>query len=160
MTCTEYHCFLWSGQMYYMYRMSLLAIEIYIAKSQLILNNCWNLQQNKKKCCYGQITKVIYVSIMCLAGIHGNLVVDLETNNTPNDLVYNCAIQYTYIRYLVLKYILKRWHYSGDKQINNKLHEILSVVSKTPCCYGKQLPWNKWSRPYVVLVMVYLHAVI
>ena len=114
----------------------------------------------QKKCCYGQITKVIYVSIMCLAGIHGNLVVDLETNNTPNDLVYNCAIQYTYIRYLVLKYILKRWHYSGDKQINNKLHEILSVVSKTPCCYGKQLPWNKWSRPYVVLVMVYLHAVI
>ena len=79
--------------------------------------------------CYGQITEVTDVSIMCLAGIHENLVVDLKTYNTPNDLVYNCAIQCTYIRYLVLKYILKRWHYSGDKQINNKLR-LLVVTDK------------------------------
>lgn len=94
----------------------------------------WNLRQ--KKNCYEKITEVIYVSILCLAGIHGNTVVNLETNNTPNDPVYNCAKQCTYFRYLVLKYILKRWYYSGGKQINNKLHEILSVSSKTHCCYG------------------------
>jgi hypothetical protein len=70
--------------------------------------------KTKNMFCYGQITEVMYVSIMCLAGIHGNLVADLKTYNTPNDLVYNCAIQCTYIRYLVLKYILKRWHYSGQ----------------------------------------------
>jgi len=32
----------------------------------------------------------------------------------------------------IMKYILKRW----DQQIHNKLHEIHSLVGKTPCSYG------------------------
>ena len=33
-------------------------------------------------------------------------------------------------------YILKRWQDSWDQQIHNKLHEIHSLVDKTPCSCG------------------------
>ena len=36
-----------------------------------------------------------------------------------------------------MKYILKRWQGSWDQQIYNKLHEIHSLVGKTPCSYGQ-----------------------
>ena len=35
-----------------------------------------------------------------------------------------------------MKYILKRWQDSWDQQIHNKLHEIHSLVDKTPCSCG------------------------
>jgi hypothetical protein len=36
-----------------------------------------------------------------------------------------------------MKYILKHWQDSWDQQIHNKLHEIHSLVGKTPCSYGQ-----------------------
>ena len=44
---------------------------------------------------------------------------------------------YTDIKPLIVKYILKRWQDSWDQQIHNKLHEMHSLVGKTPCSYGK-----------------------
>ena len=35
-----------------------------------------------------------------------------------------------------MKYILKRWQDSWNQQIHDKLHEIHSIVGKTPCSYG------------------------
>jgi hypothetical protein len=32
-----------------------------------------------------------------------------------------------------MKYILKRWQDSWNQQIHDKLHEIHSIVGKTPC---------------------------
>ena len=36
-----------------------------------------------------------------------------------------------------MKYILKRWQDRWDQQIYNKLHEIHSLVGKTPCSCGQ-----------------------
>ena len=36
-----------------------------------------------------------------------------------------------------MKYILKRRQDSWDQQIHNKLHEMHSLVGKTPCSYGQ-----------------------
>jgi hypothetical protein len=36
-----------------------------------------------------------------------------------------------------MKYILKRWQDSWDEQIHNKLHELHSLVGKTPCSNGQ-----------------------
>jgi hypothetical protein len=36
-----------------------------------------------------------------------------------------------------MKYILKRWQDSWDKQIHNLLHELHSIVGKIPCSYGQ-----------------------
>jgi len=35
-----------------------------------------------------------------------------------------------------VNYILKRWQDSWDQQIHNKVHEIHSLVRKTPVSYG------------------------
>ena len=35
-----------------------------------------------------------------------------------------------------MKYILKRWQDNWDQQIHSKLHEIHSLVDKTPCSCG------------------------
>jgi hypothetical protein len=48
----------------------------------------------------------------------------------------NCSIPYTDIKPFIVKYILKRWQDSWDQQIRNKLHEMHSLVGKTPCSYG------------------------
>ena len=37
----------------------------------------------------------------------------------------------------MMKYILKRWQKNWDQQIHSKLHEIYSLVGKTPCFYGQ-----------------------
>jgi hypothetical protein len=34
-------------------------------------------------------------------------------------------------------YVLKRWQDSWDQHIHNKLHEIHSLVGKTPCSYSQ-----------------------
>ena len=44
---------------------------------------------------------------------------------------------YTDIKPLIVKYILKRWQDSWDQKIHNKLHEMHSLVGKTPCSYGQ-----------------------
>ena len=36
-----------------------------------------------------------------------------------------------------MKYILKSWQDSWDQQIHNLLHELHSIVGKTPCSYGQ-----------------------
>jgi hypothetical protein len=36
-----------------------------------------------------------------------------------------------------MKYILKRWQDSWDQQIYKKMHEIHSLVGKTPCSYSQ-----------------------
>ena len=54
-----------------------------------------------------------------------------------DDPVSNCSIPYTDIKPFIVKYILKRWQDSWDQQIHNKLHEMHSLVGKTPCCYGQ-----------------------
>jgi hypothetical protein len=41
------------------------------------------------------------------------------------------------IKPFIVKYILKRWQDSWDQQIHNKLHEMHSLVGKTPCSYGQ-----------------------
>ena len=52
--------------------------------------------------------------------------------NKLNDPVSNCSIPYTNFKPLIMTYILKRWQDSWDQQIYNKLHEIHSLVGKTP----------------------------
>jgi len=69
--------------------------------------------------------------------IHGNTVVDQEAKNALNDPVSNCSIPCTYFIRLIMKYILKRWQDSWDQQIYSKLHEMHSLVVKTPCSYGE-----------------------
>jgi len=51
--------------------------------------------------------------------------------------ISNCSIPYTDFKHFIVKYILKRWQDSWDHQIHNKLHEIHSLVGKTPCSYGQ-----------------------
>jgi hypothetical protein len=69
--------------------------------------------------------------------IHGNTVVDQEAKNTLDDPVSNCSIPYTDFKPFIMKYILKCWQDSWDQQIHNKLHEIHSLVGKTPCSYSQ-----------------------
>jgi hypothetical protein len=64
-------------------------------------------------------------------------VVDQKAKNTVDDLVSNCSIPYTDFKPLIMKYILQRWQGSWDQQIYNKLHEIHSLVDKTPCDYSQ-----------------------
>ena len=80
---------------------------------------------------------VIFTWIPRHIGIHGNTVVDREAKNALDDPVSNCSIPYTDIKPFIVKYILKRWQDSWDQQIHNKLHEMHSLVGKTPCSYGQ-----------------------
>ena len=80
---------------------------------------------------------VIFTWIPSHIGIHGNTVVDQEAKNALDDTVSNCYIPYTDIKAFIVKYILKRWQDSWDQQIHNKLHEMHSLVGKTPCSYGQ-----------------------
>ena len=80
---------------------------------------------------------VIFIWIPSHIGIHGNTVVDQEAKIALDDPVSNCSIPYTDIKPLIMTYMLKRWQDSWDQQIYNKLHEIHSLVGKTPCSYGK-----------------------
>jgi hypothetical protein len=54
-----------------------------------------------------------------------------------DDPVSNCSIPYTDIKPFIVKYISKRWQDSWDQQIHSKLHEMHSLVCKTPCSYGQ-----------------------
>jgi len=80
---------------------------------------------------------VIFTWIPSHIGIHGNKVVDKEAKNALDDPVSNCSIPYNDFKPLIMKYILKRWQGSWNQQIYNKLHEIHSLVGKTPCSYGQ-----------------------
>ena len=80
---------------------------------------------------------VIFTWIPSHIGIHGNRVVDREAKNALDDPVSNCSILYSDIKPLIVKYILKRWQDSWDQQIHNKLHEMHSLVGKTPCSYSQ-----------------------
>ena len=80
---------------------------------------------------------VIFTWIPSHIGIHGNTVVAREAKNALDDPVSNCSIPYTDIKPFIVKYILKCWQDSWDQQIHNKLHEMHSLVGKTPCSYGQ-----------------------
>ena len=80
---------------------------------------------------------VIFTWIPSHIVIHGNTVVAREAKNALDDPVSNCSIPYTDIKPFIVKYILKRWQDSWDQQIHNKLHEMHSLVGKTPCSYGQ-----------------------
>jgi hypothetical protein len=56
----------------------------------------------------------------------------IAAKNALDDPVSNCSIPYNYFRPLIMEYILKHWQGSWDQQIYNKLHEIHSLVGKTP----------------------------
>jgi len=70
-------------------------------------------------------------------GIHENTVVDQAAKNALNDPVSNRSIPYTDFKTFIMKYILKRWQDTWDKQIHNELNEIHSLIGKTPCSYGQ-----------------------
>jgi hypothetical protein len=80
---------------------------------------------------------IIFTWIPSPIGIHGNTVVDQEAKNGLDDPVSNCSIPHTDFKPFITKYILKRWQDSWDQQIHNKLHEIHSLVGKTPCSSGQ-----------------------
>jgi ribonuclease HI len=80
---------------------------------------------------------VIFTWIPSHIGIHGKTVVDKEAKNALNDPESDCSIPYNDFKPLIMRYILKRWQGSWDQQIYNKLHEIHSLVGKTPCSYGQ-----------------------
>lgn len=61
-------------------------------------------------------------------GINGITVVDQEAKDTLHDTISNCSIPY-------IKFILKRWKNSWDQEVNNNLHEALSLVNNTHCFY-------------------------
>jgi hypothetical protein len=69
---------------------------------------------------------VIFTCIHSHIGIHWNTVVNQEAKSALDDPVSNSSIPYTYFKQ-------DGW----DLQIHNKLHEIHSLVGKTPCSYGK-----------------------
>jgi hypothetical protein len=75
---------------------------------------------------------VIFTWIPSHIGIHGNTFVDQEAKNALDDPVSNCSIPYTDFKPLIMTYILKRWQDCWDQQIYNKLHEMHSLVGKTP----------------------------
>ena len=54
-----------------------------------------------------------------------------------DDPVSNSSILYSDIKPCIVKYILRRWQDSWGQQIQNKLHEMHSLVGKTPCSYGQ-----------------------
>ena len=80
---------------------------------------------------------VIFTWIPSHIGIHGNTVFDQEAKNTLDDPVSNCSIPYTDIKPFIVKYISERWQDSWDQQIHSTLHEMHSLVGKTPCSYGQ-----------------------
>ena len=75
-------------------------------------------------------------------------------------MLSNCSISYTDIKPLIVKYILKRWLASWDQQIHNKLHEVHSLVGKTPCSYGQnrkeQVVLTRWRIGHSRLTHSYL----
>ena len=52
-------------------------------------------------------------------------------------ILYPIVLFLVQILNLLVKYILKRWQDSWNQQIDNKLHEMHSLVGKTPCSYGQ-----------------------
>jgi len=71
-------------------------------------------------------------------GINCNTVVDHEAKDTLDDPIFNSSIPYTVLRPFVMTYILKHWQDSLDKPIDNKLHEINSLVGNTLISYYVQ----------------------
>jgi hypothetical protein len=80
---------------------------------------------------------VIFTWIPSHIGIHGNTVVDQEGKDALDKPISNCSIPYTDFKPFIVNYILKLWQDSWDQQIQNKLHEIHSLVGKTPCSYSQ-----------------------
>ena len=74
---------------------------------------------------------IIFTWISSHIGIHVKTVVDQEAKNASA----SCSIPYADFKPLIMKYILKRWQDSCDQHIYNKLHEMHSLVGKTPCSY-------------------------
>jgi hypothetical protein len=70
-------------------------------------------------------------------GIHGNTVVDQAAKNALYDPVANRSIPNIDFKPVIMKYILKRWQDSWDKQTHNELNEIHSLIGKTPYSYGQ-----------------------
>jgi hypothetical protein len=82
-----------------------------------------------------------------------------------DDHISHCSIPYTDFKTFIRKYILKRWQDSWDQQIYSNLHEIHSLVDKTPCFHGQNrkeqvvvkvildlliVLLNNKERPYVI----------
>ena len=67
----------------------------------------------------------------------GKHVVDREAKDALYDPVSSYSITYTDLKPFIMKYIGKRWQDSRDQQIHNKLHDIHSLVGRTPFSYGQ-----------------------
>ena len=82
---------------------------------------------------------VIFTWIPSDIWFHGNTVVDQEAKDALDNTISNCSIRVTCSDFkpFIMKYILKRWQDSWDEQIHNKLHELHSLVGKTPCSNGQ-----------------------
>ena len=86
-----------------------------------------------------RLMHVIFTWIPSDIGFHGNTVVDQQAKDELDNTISNCWIPYTCSDFkpFIMKYILKRWQHSWDEQIHNKLHELHSLVGKTPCSNGQ-----------------------
>ena len=71
---------------------------------------------------------VLFTRISSHIVMHGNAVVDEEAKGALNNPMSNCCSPYAGFKPLIMKYILKCWKDSWDQQIDNKLHEIHSLV--------------------------------
>ena len=63
--------------------------------------------------------------------MHGYTVVDQDAKDTLDNTISNCSIPHAGFNSFMMKYISKRW----TQQIDKQLHEIHSLVGKTPCFY-------------------------
>jgi hypothetical protein len=54
-----------------------------------------------------------------------------------DDPISHFSIPYTDFKHCIGKSILKHWQDSWDQQLYSKLHEIHSIVGRTPCSYGQ-----------------------
>ena len=109
-----------------------LLIRVNSWSATILFLACWQLRIVKLK------TLLFYKSIVAIGKhIIFTWIPSQEAKNALDDPVSNCSIPYSDFKPCIVKYILKRWQNSWDQQIHNKLHEIHSLVGKTPCSYGQ-----------------------
>ena len=141
------------------YSLSLLGIASCKTENSFILKiiEIW-----KSFVAFGKHVIFTWIDHIC---IHGNTVVDQEAKDALDDHISHCSIPYTDFKTFIRKYILKRWQDSWDQQIYSNLHEIHSLVDKTPCFHGQNrkeqvvvkvildlliVLLNNKERPYVI----------
>ena len=83
--------------------------------------------------CKQNITVITISFIIIITVLETKLINNIKQNNdhrvtaiTP--ILVPSSIQYTYVRPLIIKYILKRWQDIWDQQMHNLLHGLHSIV--------------------------------